>query len=152
MHQPCPKKDTSRGNPIYPVEAAQELAFALAGDGDGRGILLELAGVGLPMGAALAVLVPLAPVLLHHVELGHGWRRRMGSRAPGAAKREESQANPTAQAFNPSRMPGDSRRPFLCCLEIRARSTWRLVGFFFDLSAAHEAKLIRFQCFFGLKS
>jgi hypothetical protein len=56
----------------YPFVAALELALALARDDVVVGALLELSGVGVPMGAALAVLAVLALVLRHHVVLGHG--------------------------------------------------------------------------------
>jgi len=87
-------------NQTYPVEAALELALPLAGHGDGRGPLLELAGAGLPMRGALAVLLPLALVLLHHVELGHGVAAD-GFGFAGAAAGEEG-----------ARERGETSKPF----------------------------------------
>lgn len=124
------EKDTSRGkdvggggNQAYPAEAAQELALALAGDGDGRRALLELAGLGVAMGLALAVLLPLAPVLLHHVELGHESATAAAaggcsaaSLGGAAAKRERE----TSEPFRPQPLT------LADCLEIRAdRYTWQ---------------------------
>jgi hypothetical protein len=87
----------------YPVLAALELTLALAGHGDGRGTLLELAGAGLPMGLTLTVVFPLAPVLLHHVVFGP-WRRADGARR---RRRGRGRTNPLAPAFKPHPMPGD---------------------------------------------
>lgn len=119
------EKDTSRGkdvggggNQAYPAEAAQELALALAGDGDGRRALLELAGLGVAMGLALAVLLPLAPVLLHHVELGHESATAAAAGGCSAASlggaaaktREGDERTLPPPTLNPRRLPGDSCR------------------------------------------
>lgn len=98
-HQKPPRQESHQTNP---VEAALELLLPLAGHGDGRGPLLELAGPGLPMRGALAVLIALALVLLHHVVLGHGVAadgcRRRGRGRGGERKPSE----PFGLSFNPS--------------------------------------------------
>jgi len=105
-------------NQTYPVEAALELALPLAGHGDGRGPLLELAGAGLPMRGALAVLLPLALVLLHHVELGHGVAAD-GFGFAGAAAGEEGRDRERERGSQAN--PWDAAKPFtLCCLKISA--------------------------------
>lgn len=71
--------------------AAQELALALARHGDWRVAVLELAGVGIPMGLALAVLVELALVLLDHVVLGHGGGRVGFGRRGGGGERKPNE-------------------------------------------------------------
>lgn len=102
----------------HPVEAALDLALPLAGHGDGRGPLLELAGAGLPMRGALAVLLPLALVLLHHVELGHGVaadgsRRRRRGREGGGREEAEQTLRPRPLTLT------------LCCVKICARTRGR---------------------------
>lgn len=55
-------------------------------------MVLELAGVWIPMGAALAVMAGLALALLHHVVLGHG-----GGWVSAAAEEEERRGEEKAR-------------------------------------------------------
>lgn len=70
-------------------------------------MVLELSGVGIPMGAALAVMAGLALALLHHVVLGHGggW---VSAAAEEERRREEADRTLTPRPLT-----------LLYCLKIR---------------------------------
>lgn len=56
----------------YSAPFFEELLLALAGEGGGLGLGLELAGNGVSVGGPLHLRQLLAPLFLHHVELRHG--------------------------------------------------------------------------------
>ena len=72
------------------------------------------------MRGALAVLLPLALVLLHHVELGHGVAAD-GFGFAGAAAGEEGRDRERERERGSQANPWDAAKPFtLCCLKISA--------------------------------